>query len=82
VVRFEDLVADTGTTVASAIAAVGEAVDPDRLSRAIEQAQASDTRFNVGKAGRGIEIEARYGDRIAALQRHFPDTDFTPLLQR
>lgn len=76
--RYEDLAADKAGTVARVLAF--HKLEADGLADAVARAEGAETRFNRGVPGRGRQqMTAEQRARLAALGRHFPGVDLTPI---
>ncbi len=80
-VRYEELVEDPPGVIAGILDFCGvdePAQTPEAAWRAA--VESGDTRMNVGKAGRGGDtFTPEQTERLKALRRHFPETDFSPI---
>jgi hypothetical protein len=80
-VYFEEMVRDPIPFFSAICEGFGRAVTAADIERGISEVQASKaTRFNVGKAGRGMEeLSGPQVDRIRRHADYYPGIDFSPL---
>ncbi len=77
-VTYRELVSDCEPTVVRVLDFYGLPRDGARVDQALERAQHTFTRFNVGSTRRGAdEFSDEQCERVIALTRHFPDVDFS-----
>ncbi len=82
VIRYEPMITDTFDYIYSHLIKITSNVDKDLLAKAIEISTHSDTKLNVGKIGRGIELEEKYSSRIYGLSSYYPKIDFKSFFER
>lgn len=80
-VRYEDVIADPAGAITALLERCGTPRPSGVVAAAVERSLRGKVRFNKGVAGRGQSFlnDAQRG-RIAALTRHYPDIDFSPIL--
>jgi hypothetical protein len=78
IVTYENLILGGPERQNEYFNAIGLDTNIDDVGSSIRQIQSLDTRFNVGKAGRGAEaITLRHRGRIEQLASYYPDIDFS-----
>ncbi len=79
--RYEDMIEDPASTIVRVLDQCGIPVSREQATAAAEQGMGGKIRFNKGVSGRGRQFlsDAQRG-RIAALARHYPGIDFSPIL--
>lgn len=78
IVRYEDLVIGSEADKAKWLARFGLLLGPEAISSAADRIQPTQVRFNVGVAGRGLDLlSAPQIDRIRQLTKHYRGIDFS-----
>lgn len=81
--RYEDLIKDWGAGIDKALSFYGLDASPSRITDAIERVQGgsrTQSRINVGRAGRGgIILSDEQRERARSLARFYPGVDFSSI---
>jgi hypothetical protein len=78
IVTYEDLILGDAERQTKYFNSIGLATNIADVRSAIEKVRSLDTRFNVGKSGRGIRaIGTRHRRQIERLASYYPDEDFS-----
>jgi len=80
-VQYTELVADPLATISRVVAHAGISCTPKMIAAALSTVRARNTRFNVGKSGRGAELPDEVRELVKQQTMYYRDVDFSPLLQ-
>jgi len=79
--RYEEVTAEPVQAIAALLERCGMPRQDAAISAAVEGSLQGEVRFNKGVTGRGQSfLSDAQRDRIAALTRHYPNVDFSPIL--
>lgn len=79
-IDYRDLIADQKSVVCGALDFLGVEYAGERVEAVLDELKPKETRFNVGRAGRGEELLS--GDQKARVRRmagYYSDTDFSAI---
>jgi hypothetical protein len=80
IVTYEDLILGGVERQTEYLNAIGLNINIVDIATATKKVQSLNTRYNVGKSGRGAEaITTRHRRRIEQLASYYPDLDFTSI---
>ncbi|WP_428386299.1 sulfotransferase domain-containing protein [Mucisphaera sp.] len=77
---YADLTADPGKALRETLDFLGVSYDPEKVIRVLAELQPGDTRFNVGRTGRGqalLTMEQR--SRVQRAASYYRGVDFSPV---
>ncbi|QDU71749.1 sulfotransferase [Mucisphaera calidilacus] len=79
-IDYDDLIADQAGEVRRALDFLRVDYDADRVGPVLEGLRPGETRFNVGRPGRGRELlTSGQVDRVRRMAGYYRDTDFGPV---
>ena len=80
IVTYEDLILGGPERQTSYLQSIGIDTNLDEVTAAAAKIKSMQTRFNVGKAGRGsASVDASRRRQVERMSSYYPDVDFSPL---
>jgi len=79
-IRYEDLTQNTEPTISQIMKYLDFDYNSYDLSKSLKKTGSDDTRFNVGKIGRGKNLSDTQKNKIIELTKYYPGIDFSFIL--